>query len=615
MTRASKKEQGRKIKTTRIDRGSWIQQTCSTNLQPATVCIHMIHVQALQFQFSGRCSFTPIQSKMTLSHILLFGIAFTQYHLAQALPNIIIFFADNLGYNDIGVFSTNQDTKTPNIDQLAADGLKLKNWNSAAALCSASRAALLTGKYPVRTGVFPGVFKPNAENGLSPNEITIAEYLKEEGYVTSIIGKWHLGQREKYLPTNQGFDEWFGIPYHMSGGSIDSHLCGFDTNRTIWLPLFEGNEIIQQPVDLTNLAQRYAEKAKSFIRKSVANEDPFFLYFPFSHVHQLCAPQQSTCQWASNQFSGRSPNATFLDAVEEMDWILGEVVNQLDESHVANETLILFTSDNGPWLAEQSCSGSKGPFKGQWFLENAPKNCTACPHDYVATPTIDRPHRCIYDGGEQLWEMDGVPCGADVGLGSCWEANNIMPAIARWPGRIPAGAETEEMVSTLDVLPTILELVGASPRDSIDGINILPILYQDEERDDDNERVLFFWRDGFREGPLPAPFGRYDVVAAKLGRIKLWIYTKSSHYNADEEVYHDPPLLFDVIADPAEAHPLNTEDYSDTIKQILFLIEEHKATVSRANPLTLARDAKYYPCSNKKANCRSDFMSSLDAVQ
>lgn len=554
--------------------------------------------------------------KIMLSRIVLFGIALTQCHdLAYALPNIIVFFADNLGYNDIGVFSTNKDTKTPNIDQLAADGLKLKNWNSAAALCSASRASLLTGKYPVRTGVFPGVFKPDAENGLSPNETTIAEYLKEEGYATSIIGKWHLGQREEYLPTNQGFDEWFGIPYHMSGGSIDSHLCGFDTNRTIWLPLFEGNDIVQQPVDLTNLAQKYAEKGRSFIRKSVANEDPFFLYFPFSHVHQLCAPQQSTCQWASNQFSSKSPNATFVDAVEEMDWILGEVINQLDESRVTNETLVIFTSDNGPWLAEQSCSGSKGPFEGRWFLENAPKNCTACPHDYVASPTNNRPHRCIYDSRDHLWEMDGVPCGADVGLGSCWEANNIMPAIARWPGRIPAGAETEEMVSTLDVLPTILELVNASPRDDIDGINILPILYQDIKRDVDNERVLFFWRDGFREGPLPAPFGRYDVVAAKLGRIKLWIYTKSSHYNADEEVYHNPPLLFDVIADPAEGNPLNPEDYSDTVEKILTLIVEHKATIPRANPLTLARDAKYYPCSNKNANCRSDFTASLDAVQ
>jgi len=534
----------------------------------------------------------------------------------KANPNIIVFFADNLGYNDIGTFSAHPYTKTPNIDQLAANGLKLKNWNSAAALCSASRSALMTGKYPVRSGVFPGVFKPNAENGLSPDETTIAEYLKGEGYATSIVGKWHLGQREEYLPTNQGFDEWFGIPYHMSGGSIDTHLCGFDTNRTIWLPLFEGTDIVQQPVDLTNLSQRYVERGRSFIRKSVENGDPFFLYFPFSHVHQLCAPQQSTCQWASHQFSKTSPNATFTDAVEEMDWILGEIMKQVDESNVANETLVIFTSDNGPWLAEKSCAGSKGPFEARWFLENAPQDCTACPKDYVPSPTSDRQHRCIYNGQDHLWEIDGVPCGADVGLGSCWEANNIMPAIATWPGHIPAGAETFEMVSTLDVLPTILELANISSYDDeIDGINILPILLQDKERIIDEKRALFFWRDGFLEGPLPVPFGRYDVVAAKLGRIKAWIYTKSSHYNADEEVYHDPPLLFDVIADPAEAYPLNPDDHSDTIEQILALIDEHKATVTWGNPLTIARNEKYYPCSNKNAKCRTGFSANLDAVQ
>jgi arylsulfatase A-like enzyme len=200
-----------------------------------------------------------------------------------SLPNVIVFFADNLGYSDIGAFSstcTTTNTKTPNIDKLASEGIKLKNWNSAASLCSASRSALLTGKYPVRTGVFPGVFKPDAENGLSPDEITIAEYLREKGYATSIVGKWHLGQRVEYLPTNQGFDEWYGIPYHMSGGSIDSHLCGYDTNGTIWLPLFEGTHIIEQPVDLTNLAQRYATRGREFIRKSVEQKKPFFLYFP-----------------------------------------------------------------------------------------------------------------------------------------------------------------------------------------------------------------------------------------------------------------------------------------------------------------------------------------------
>lgn len=411
---------------------------------------------------------TEEQKKMLSLRLLLVVLCFFQTLATNQYPNIIVFFADNLGYDDIGAFqevkgknsSTGKGTRTPNIDKLAADGLKFTNWNSAAALCSASRASLLTGKYPVRTGVFPGVFKPDAENGLSPDEVTIAEYVKEKDYRTKIIGKWHLGHREgmflnvmylsldfilkkslirryhvllfeEFLPTSHSFDEWFGIPYHMSGGSIDEHLCGFDPSGKIWLPLFNGTKIIEQPVDLTNLAQKYVEQAKEFISRE--EDKPFFLYFPFSHVHQLCAPQQSSCQWASTRFSELSPNATFADAVEEMDWILGEITNHLDANNLASETLVIFTSDNGPWIAEQSCSGSKGPFKAEWFLQHTSKDCTACPHDYVSAPTEERPRRCIFNSDSMgLWEIDGVACGEDVGLGSCWEANNIMPSIGKY---------------------------------------------------------------------------------------------------------------------------------------------------------------------------------------
>lgn len=529
-----------------------------------------------------------------------------------AHPNVIVFFADNLGYEDIGVFQSdkNPKTRTPNIDQLAAEGLKFTNWNSAAALCSASRASLLTGKYPVRTGVFPGVFHPDASNGLLPEELTIAEYLKEVGYNTKIVGKWHLGHQEKFLPTNQGFDSWYGIPYHMAGGSLDSHLCGFDTNRTIWLPLFENTQIIQQPVDLSNLAERYVENTKEFIDVSIRDEKPFFLYFPFSHVHHLCAPQLATCQWASNAFSKYSPNATFYDAVEEMDWILGEIVSYLDHKNISEKTYIQFTSDNGPALAQQSCSGSKGKFKGKWFEKNAPDSCIACPKDYIPSPTEERPHRCTSDPLNMgLYEVDGVPCGEDVGLGSCWEANNIMPAVARWPGTIPSG-KTDVMVSTLDILPTILDLLGLEARQGIDGQSLLPLLTETVDRNADycDGRILYFWRDGFEDGPLPPPFGRFDVVAAKFGRVKAWIYTKSAHYNSDKEVFHDPPLLFDIIADPAEEFPLDPKEHKEVIDTILLSIDQHKRTISYGNPLTLDNDPRNFPCFNKDTNCRTDFL-------
>lgn len=286
---------------------------------------------------------------------------------ADDMPNLVILFADNLGYDDVSVFqsgSNPQHTRTPNIDNLAVDGMKFLNWNSAAALCSASRSALLTGRYPVRTGVYPRVFRPDAKYGLLPEETTIAEMLKEFGYATKIVGKWHLGHREPFLPTNQGFDSWLGVPYHMSGGSIDNHTCHGDDDGTMLLPLYRDASIEQQPVQLDDLAMQYASESRSFIQENSDTETPFFLYMAFSHVHQLCAPrdmpEQRNCQWADKE------NATFSDSVEEMDWIAGEVLKALDDFGATNNTLVLFTSDNGPWVAEKACSGSKGPFTAEW---------------------------------------------------------------------------------------------------------------------------------------------------------------------------------------------------------------------------------------------------------
>ena len=395
----------------------------------------------------------------------------------------------------------------------------------------------------------------------------------------------------------------------MSGGSIDDHICGYDTNLTYWLPLYEGTQILEQPVDLTTLAQRYAKAAKDFINRSAQKENPFFLYVPFSHVHQLCAPQQATCQWASAAFSAKSPNATFVEAVEEMDWIAGEILNTLKLLNIDDNTLVIFTSDNGPWVAEKSCSGSKGPFEGRWLQDNVEQNCTACPHDYIPSPTLQRPRRCVYRGETKSYSLDGVHCGEDTGLGSVWEANIRMPALVKWPGHIVPGTETMDMVSTLDVVPTILGIVGIELPPDIDGKDIGNELFQTGKAPL-GKRVLYFWRDGFRDGPLPAPYGRFDVVAAKLDNIKAWFYTKSAHYNDDAEVYHQPPLLFDVINDPAEAFPLNTDDHQETIEQILYLVEKHKDMIDWVKPLTTSRDSKYIPCIDHRHNCRSKDVAS-----
>jgi arylsulfatase A len=340
---------------------------------------------------------------------------------AERKPNFVVLLADNLGYEDVSWFASQTTpvtsrTPTPNIDSIGAKGLTLTHWNSAAHLCSASRAALLTGMYPARTGVYPGVFHPDAALGLQPppprksqsdsfvdspqpNNMafpTIATLLKERGgYATAAVGKWHLGHLPPYLPTRHGFDEYFGIPYHMSGGSVDNHTCAYDTtSANQWLPLYHNETIVEQPVNVHTLSARYAAAATSFIhRHTVSNHTPYFLYMAFSHVHQLCAAvtgrEQSTCQWSAplagpahrvdKSNDGQSSwsadettsanGSTFGDAVAELDWVVGKILQAVESSGTANETLIIFTSDNGPWLAEQSCAGQAGPFRAQWYVD------------------------------------------------------------------------------------------------------------------------------------------------------------------------------------------------------------------------------------------------------
>ena len=572
----------------------------------------------------------------------------------KKMPNIVILLADNLGHGDISSFgSAIFPGRTPNIDRyVVREGRKLSAWNSVAHLCSPSRASLLTGRYPIRSGVYPGVFKPDSAYGMSLQEVTLAEYLKEHGnYATSIIGKWHLGHTKGYLPTDRGFDEWIGLPYHPSGGSLDGHVCGYDKQENQWLPLYKNDQIIQQPVQLDGLAHVYANAADDFIRRhSSSSEDdanPFFLYVPFSHVHQLCAPVRESCQWATSHTTKNATTddipsftATFGDAVEEMDWIAGQIFSSLQKYNVEDDTIVLFTSDNGPWLAEQKCSGSRGPFEGRWLRDHLlmqNKKCTACPHDYKSSPTMDRPHRCIHNAidmtslGNKIYTLDGVPCGEDVGLGSLWEANIRVPAAIRWKGIIEPGTESMEAISTIDVVPTLLSLLRNNNNENtnnlasnkvqykkqliqLDGVDashvFLPSNNQEQQQDEEHtslldERPLFFWRDGFADGHLPPPYGRFDVCAVKLGRIKLWFYTKSSHYNDDPMMYHDPPLLFDWLSDPAEAYPLDPNQYKDLIDKVKQLVQQHKANIGTTHPLTFPRDPKNIPCADPNNHCRT----------
>ena len=314
-------------------------------------------------------------------------------------PNIVFILCDDLGYGDLGVYGSRN--RTPNFDRLASQGVRFTNFCSADPVCSPSRAALLTGRYPTRVGV-PRVLSPQDTGGLSLDETTLADTLKTRGYRTMCIGKWHLGRPSPYLPTSRGFDEYFGIPY---------------SNDMPPRVLMHNTEVIEQTADLASLTPRYTEQALKFINQ--AKKSPFFLYLPHTYPHIPLA--------ASERFRGKSPQGLYGDVVEELDWSLGELIRGLLQNGLDQDTLIMCSSDNGPWY-----QGSPGKLRGR-------KNTT-------------------------------------------WEGGVREPFIARWSGRIPGGIVCDGLASMMDVFPTVARLCGAPlPSKPMDGIDIWPLLHGDQQ--------------------------------------------------------------------------------------------------------------------------------------
>ena len=367
--------------------------------------------------------FRPIFSLFII--LQLNGLTFSK------TPNFIVIFTDDQGYEDIGCFGSPK-IKTPNLDKLAAEGRKFTSFYSANSVCSPSRAALMTGCYPTRVSV-PGVLFPRHKEGLNPDEITIAELLKTKGYATSCIGKWHIGHKPKFLPTRQGFDSYFGIPY-SNDMTIDPEAKlaadiilreGFTLDRIKnekpkknLVPLMRNEEVIEYPCDQTTLTKRYTEEAVRFIEK---NEDkPFFLYLPHTMPHIPL--------FASKNFKGKSERGPYGDTIEEIDWSVGEIMKTLRENNLDENTLVIYTSDNGPWKLKEGRGGSAYPLRGYKFQ--------------------------TYEGGMR------VPC------------------IMSWKGKIPSGTVCDEIGATIDLLPTFANLAGAKIPDDriIDGKNIWPII-------------------------------------------------------------------------------------------------------------------------------------------
>lgn len=337
----------------------------------------------------------------------------------QAKPNVILIFMDDMGYGDPVCYGGGP-YQTPNIDKLANNGIRFTNFYAAQAVCTASRSALLTGCYPTRIGI-SGAINHTSKIALNVNEETIPELLKRVGYKTGMVGKWHLGHKEPYLPLQHGFDEYLGIPY--SNDMWPVHYDGkpwTDTSsfRSTYpqLPLIEGNktiEFIRTLEDQATLTRRFTERANQFITAN--KKSPFFLYLAHPMVHVPIA--------ASEQFRGKSKGGLFGDVMEEVDWSIGSIMQTLQENKLLENTLIIFTSDNGPWLTFGNHAGNTS--------------------------------------------------GLREGKGTAWEGGVKVPCIISWKGVLPSGVVNNQLATTMEILPTIASLCGApSPSQKIDGINM-----------------------------------------------------------------------------------------------------------------------------------------------
>jgi arylsulfatase A len=419
-------------------------------------------------------------------------------------PNMVIIFIDDMGYGDIGPFGATCQ-KTPHLDRMAREGMKLTSFY-AAPVCSVSRAQLLTGCYGPRINV-PGVYAPASAEGLHPDEITIADHLKKIGYATMCIGKWHLGDQPEFLPTKQGFDHYFGIPY-----SNDMQRTSKESGLQV-TPLLRDDKVLELLTDeeQSRIVERYTDEAVGFISKN--QNKPFFLYLPHTAIHTPIYPGKA--------FQGKSDNGRVGDWIEEVDWSTGRILDTLRELKLAENTLVIFTSDNGPWLIKEKDSGSAGPLRG--------------------------------------------------GKGSTWEGGMRVPTLAWWPGKITSGSALDAVAGTIDLLPTAVTLAGGQVPANlvIDGRDISPLLLGDSKQSPREAHYYFkgYKLEAVRQGswklamaPQNETMGRSVSDDAKTPGPRL--------YNLDEEIGER--------TDVAAQHP-------ETVAKLTALAEKMKRDIGMPN--------------------------------
>ncbi|KAM3832717.1 arylsulfatase A [Vipera latastei] len=480
-------------------------------------------------------------------------------------PNIVLIFADDLGFGDLASYG-HPTSATPNLDRMAAEGLRFTDFYSSSAVCSPSRAALLTGRYQTRSGIYPSVFYPASQGGLPLAEVTVAELLKERGYTTALVGKWHLGLGPKgmFLPTNQGFDHFLGIPYSHDQGPCQNLTCfpphtpcfGACDQGVVPVPLFLNQSILEQPIYFPRLEGQYNKFAREFILDAARRKQPFLLYYASHHTHYP--------QFGSQNYTGRSLRGPYGDALLEFDGSVGFLLQALQDAGVHRNTLVFFTSDNGPETMRGSRGGSAGLLK--------------------------------------------------CGKGTTYEGGMREPAVAYWPGRIAPGV-THELASTLDILPTVAALAGVPlPNVTLDGYDLSPFLLG---KGKSPRQTMFFYP--------TAPDELYGVFAVRYGKYKAHFFTKGSFNSAatpDRDcsgftylTSREPPQLFDLEMDPEENY--NLVQAGAQKPEILKVLKEArllKAAFDESmtfgqSQMALGKDPSLQPCcspqcSPKPSCCR-----------
>jgi arylsulfatase A-like enzyme len=457
----------------------------------------------------------------------------------QQTPNVILILMDDMGYGDIGRTGANQ-YETPNLNRLASQGVQFTYYYSPQAVCSASRAGLMTGCYPNRIGI-SGALMPWAKIGLSSEEKTIADILKQKSYHTSIIGKWHLGHLKQFLPLQHGFDEYYGIPYSNDMWPVDFDGVPIqlkDTASTKMhypvLPLIDGNEKVAEVrtlEDMDKITTNYTERALRFIEQHKAQ--PFFLYLPQTMVHIPLG--------VSDKFRGKSKQGLFGDVMMEIDWSVGEIMKVLEKYGLDKNTLVIFTSDNGPWLNFGNHAGTTG--------------------------------------------------GLREGKLTSWEGGQRVPCIMRWPGVIPAGEICNKLVCAMDILPTLAAITGAPlPDKKIDGVSILPLLLGDFKATPRHDFYYYYQANSLEAvqrdyWKLVLPHRGISYTGVAPGKDGWPGKTVNLEIMQNE--------LYDLRRDPGERY--NVADYNpDTLKELLVLAEQARKDLGddiTKNPGTNRRKA------------------------